>query len=165
MAQDLLDVILSTAYTKIEALNRVRALREYVLGQLFGNGKAVSKEHLPTGQSVWLASLDKDFCKSFNRANVYDLLDALEEEVKKIEAIVIYLPFNLPEETVSELGQRLRLLFGPRSLAEIRTDPTLLAGAALVWKGIYKDYSLRKKIKENHQSIAGILRKELQGHG
>ena len=75
---------------------------------------------------------------------------------------IIFIPFELPEEGMAALGQRMRRLFGKNFLAEIKLDPNLLAGAALVWDGVYKDYSLREKIEDNRERIIKTLREGMK---
>ena len=65
---------------------------------------------------------------------------------------MVYTPVIIPDETIPELGQKIRATFGT-VLFELRFDPDLIGGCALVWKGVYKDYSLRAKIAEKHKEI------------
>lgn len=166
MVADLLDQLLANTYTQTEALSRLRALRDLILVQLFGSKTKSTRAERPpspdgmgpTGQqTLWLTSLDKDFYSQFNRKNVYGLFDSLEREIKKNKPLVIYLPFELPEESVTDLGQRLRKNFGKNFLAEIKIDPLLIAGCSLVWNGIYKDYSIRQKITDNRERILAMI--------
>ena len=41
-------------------------------------------------------------------------------------------------------------------------DPRLIAGAALVWKGVYRDYSLRAKLEQKRQELLEEFRKFLR---
>ena len=155
MIQPLLDKILAQTYTQTDALNRLHALKNLLVAELFGRGKSSDRQTAPV-------SLGKDFYKHFNRNNVYNLFDTLEEKIREIKPLVIFLPFELPEEGMAALGQRMRRLFGKNFLAEIKLDPNLLAGAALVWDGVYKDFSLREKIEDNRERIIKTLREGMK---
>lgn len=165
MIQQLLDIILSQTYTQADALSRLQALKDLILFQLFQKGKEVSDLHAPehsNPQTAWLISIGTDFYKLFNRQNVYTLFDSLEAEIKKLKPLIVYLPIDLPEEAVTELGQYTRQMFGKNFLIDLKVDPTLLAGTALVWNGIYRDYSIRKKIEDNRTDIIKMLREEIK---
>lgn len=160
MTQNLLDNILAKTYTQTEALSRLHALKNLLVVELFGH-KDSHPSAVHAQETSWLVSLGKDFYKHFNKNNVYKIFDSLESEIKQIKPLVVFLPFELPEEGITVLGQRLRKLFGKRFLAEIKIDPTLLGGAAFVWNGVYKDYSIRKKIEDNKERIIKMLKEEI----
>lgn len=160
-AQDLLDQVLATTYTLPDALSRLRTLKDLILLELFGHGEQPNADKAPesTGkQPGWFASLGKEFFHTFTRENVYKIFDEMEVEVKKIQPLVMYLPFELPDEEMEQVGQHLRQLFGKRFLVDIKFDSKLIAGTALVWGGVYKDYSLHKKMEDNRQTILNNLK-------
>lgn len=118
MTQDLVPSILTASFTKAEALRKLKDLKGAV---------SLNTPHSP--------KTDEAFQKA-------------EKEIREIEPLVIFLPFDLPEEKIPQLGALVRQNFGPKFLMEIKYDPSLIAGAALAWKGIYKDYSVKSKIKD-----------------
>lgn len=162
----LLDQILAQTYTKEQALIRLHVLRDLVLVKLFGKEKAASfnktGHHSPMQQTSWIVSLGPDIYKHFNRKNVYKIFNTLEEEITKIQPLVVYLPFEIPVNELSAVGVNLRKNYGKRFLLETKLDPSLIAGTALVWNGIYKDYSIRKKIADNRQLILKTLKEYVQ---
>lgn len=155
MPKQLLDQILSETYTQTEALDKLRSLKSLVLANLFSHG---AKETKPS----WLISLGADFLKNFNRDNVYQTFNELETEIKSIKPLTIFLPFEMSEEALTKIGKYLRSSFGSNFLFEAKIDPGLIAGAALVWNGIYKDYSVRQKIVENRGKILAMLQEYLK---
>ncbi len=68
------------------------------------------------------------------------------DEVKKMESLVIFTAIPLPEEQIPVLGNFVRKKFPKISFIDLKVDPTLIGGAALGWKGEYRDYSLKKKL-------------------
>lgn len=165
MPKQLLDQILSETYTQTEALDRLRSLKNLVLVQLFGHGAKETKVDLNqpgSSQTTWLISLGADFLKNFNRDNVYQTFDELEKEIKSIKPLTIFLPFEMSEEALIKIGKYLRSSFGSNFLFEVKIDPELIAGTALVWNGIYKDYSVRQKIVENRGKILAMLQEYLK---
>jgi len=47
----------------------------------------------------------------------------------------------------------------PRLVFDFKVDPSLIGGCAFVYKGVYKDYSLRARISDNKDKIIGEFRK------
>lgn len=152
MTQDLLDPILAQTFTQAEALHRLSALKEAAVKKLFGSRQK------PAGQEdPWLSSLDPDIYRHFTKENVYKIFDTVEAEIKNIKPLTLFLPFEIPNNEVANLGIYLRKSYGKNFLMEIKPDPSLIAGAALVWNGIYKDYSLRQRITDNRQKILDTM--------
>jgi len=165
MIKDLLDQILSQTYTQTQALARLRVLKDLVLLQLFGHGykKQANPLKLPPNQQTnWLVTLNQEIFKNFTKDNAYQIFDELEREIRTIKPLVVCIPFELPEEGITELGQYLRKIFGKNFMAEIKIDPSLIAGTALVWNGVYKDYSIRNKISDNRDQILHIIKEYLK---
>lgn len=170
MIDQLLDQILANTFTQSQALSRLHVLKDLVLVKLFGQKNVpqtteTKKERSPAQATNWIISLGNIY-RHFTRENVYKTFESLEQEIKKIQALVVYLPFELPEQSIAEIGSYLRNQYGKRFLLETKTDPTLIAGTALVWKGTYKDYSIRKSIQDNRSLILTTLKEYLskQGH-
>lgn len=160
MVSQLLDAILEQTYIQVEALSRLRTLKDLILVELFGTKERakLSNEPAAAQHTGWLTTLNQDFFKKFTRENVYDTFNQLEKEIKKIQPLIIYFPFEVTHKDFTPVGQYLRKTYGKNFLAEIKVDPTLIAGTAFVWKGIYKDYSIRKKISENREEILTSLK-------
>lgn len=166
MINKLLDQLLAETYTRADALSRLRALKDLFLVEMFGSAQEIkpqtSRRETPGQHTPWIVSLGSSIRRYFNRDNVYQLFDSLEEEIKKIKSLVIYLPSIMPEEGTVAIGKHLRKTYGTRFLMEIKVDPSLLAGCGLVWNGIYKDYSIRQKIDGNRTKILEMIKEELR---
>lgn len=158
--QELLNKILIGTYTMTDALRRIRGVRQFILNQLFAS-KISEFNAENSADAAWLSGLGADFYKEFTQSNVYSRVDNIEAELKKISPLVLYLPFEIPGGEIVRVGMKLRGSFGPNFLLEFRIDPNLIAGCALVWKNIYRDYSLRQKINDNREKILGMLKSEL----
>ncbi len=161
MGKDLLEQILAETYTQTEALQRLRVLRELIFLQLFGEGEKKTIDAPitpPVQQTGWMASFDRQIFKTFTKDNVYKIFNEIEAEIKKIRPLVVFVPFELPEIGITAIGQYLRKNFGKNFLFETKIDPAIIAGTALVWNGIYKDYSVRQKIIENRKQILEMMK-------
>lgn len=146
MTQDIIDQILANTYTQADALRRIGILKDAVMGKLFGSEKIAS------------AQIPQNIYSYFTQKNAYKLFDEIITEIKKITPLVVYLPFEIPEQELINLGIYLRKDYGKNFLIEVKYDPSLIAGTALIWNGIYKDYSIRQKIADNHEVIIEMLK-------
>lgn len=154
--EELTTKILDGSYTQTQALKRLRALKDLGIAKLFG--KQETKDEILVEQDSWFASLDKNFFRPFTKDNVYKLFEDAEKAIKDIKPLMIYLAVEIPEVEIAKIGQYLRQTYGNNFLMEIKIDPSLIAGTAFVWNGIYKDYSLRQKITDNRQAILSTLK-------
>lgn len=156
MATSKFDYLVSGVYTMHDLEEKLQFLKNYLKIQIFGDKdtKNFSSEDL-----TWLATLPPDFIKDINKDNMDQIFADLEKETKNLKALVMFIPTDFPHATIKDLSLKLRKDYGPRFLIDLKNDPNLIAGCALVWNGIYKDYSLRAKINESREDILLILKK------
>ena len=147
---DIFQKIAINTYTVHDMAHRVRILRSYLEMQIFK--KYVEADQAPEDQA-FINSLGGEFLKQFNSDNIAQIFEAVEKKISQITPLVIYLPFEMPAQEIDRLGLNLRKDFGQNFFYEIKFDPDLIAGCALVWKGIYKDYSLRSTIAQKREEI------------
>jgi len=159
---NILTTFLKETYYQGQISHRLQVLRSFLLKHFF-NASQVQISQL---DSDWLKSLGDDFLKNFtqqagtsgSQLNVYQVLEKLEKDVKKLPTLTVYLPFEMPDEEKNKLGLYLRTNFKKDLIFEIKLDPDLIGGAALSWKGVHKDYSLRERIDQNHDKVLSSLK-------
>ncbi len=157
----ILTIILKDSFSLIQLKNRLRILKSNLLQTYFGG----TTEAIPTatGDANWLKSLSQDFYQKFNKDNVYQIFSDLEKMIAKLPTLTIYLVFEPDDPTLNQIGSYSRRTFAsPTLLLDIKIDPRLIAGTALAWKGVYKDYSLRMKIEGKKVEIAEGFRRFLR---
>lgn len=161
MTTNLLEVILSDTFVKSQAEKKVIALKNYLLNDIFVSNKTTdTKTDVNNPKlNMWLTSLDKKVLSSITPQNIYATFNKMEADIKAIEPLVLYLPYELPESEITQIGRQLRSDYGPNFLIEVTIDPNLIAGCALSYKGIYKDYSVKQKIADNKQAILETFRR------
>lgn len=134
--------IIEGCFTKQATLARLTELRITAQEHFFA-GKNWPKE-----EEALLSGIGKDEVETvFSRA---------EEELKNMESLVIYTAVDLPEEFAVRVGKKARELFGPKIILDFKVDGQILGGAALSFKGQYKDYSLRAKFEEKKEEVEEI---------
>lgn len=150
--------LLQNTYTLQHLKHRLKILKIY-FSQVFFKA---SQESLNEGDNLWVNSLPKDFIVSFSKDNCLNRLGELENEINQLQTLILYLPFEVTAEALEKIGQKARILFNPSLVLDIKYNPSLLAGCALVWKGIYKDYSLKAMIEARKMEILESFKKFLR---
>lgn len=153
----LLQQILTDNFTQTQCLKKLRLLKELLLKSLF-SAEETNKGEDPEFES-WLKQLDPKLLKQINQHNIYTIFNKLEEQINSIQPLVVYLPITIPQAEIKKLALYLRQSMGKNFLIEIKLDPDLIAGPAFVWKGIYRDYSIRARINLNKETILERLNK------
>lgn len=156
---EMLNVILKDTYTQTQLKHRVRILKSYIEQILF----AGVSEPLNPPDLDWLKSLPADFYQKFNKDNTMEIFAKIEQDLAKLAVVALHLPFEASEIVYSQIGSFSRRAFGSSTLLlDIKYDPSLIAGVALSWKGIYKDFSLKAKIAEKKAEILQSIGKYLR---
>lgn len=154
MDNNILTKFLEQSYYKGQITRRFNTLKGLLQNKFFNSPLS----QINPEDSAWLSSLGEDFLKNFTKLNVYSALTKLEKDIKSLLTLTIYIPFEMPEGEKDKLGSYLRENFKKELIFEIKLDPNLIGGAAISWKGVYKDYSLRSRIEQNHDRVLSSLK-------
>ena len=132
---------------------KMTSLASKIIAESFTKAQALSRLSKEQNREE-----EKAFVKKTGKIKDVDIgkiIDEAQKEIGKVETLVIYCAFELPDETVEDLGRKARGMFQKDIFIEIKVDPDLIGGAALVWKGQYKDYSLRAKFEQQKDILRG----------
>ncbi len=83
---------------------------------------------------------------------VDEYLNGLKKEIKKFELVTITLAYEPTNATFNNLGSWVRKNTFGLTVIDINYDPSIVAGAIIVFKGKYVDYSIRTQIKSLFES-------------
>ncbi|MBU1032252.1 hypothetical protein KKE03_05040 [Patescibacteria group bacterium] len=155
---DILNTILKDTFSHTLLNHRVKLLKSNLLKTFFGGASPT----LTPSDLNWLKSFPESFYRNFNKDNVYQIFSDLEQNYAKLPILTIYLAFEPDEATVANIGAFTRKTFGLPFMLDIKLDPRLIAGAALSWKGVYRDFSLRTRIEEKKEEISQSFKKFLR---
>ena len=157
---EILTILLKNTFTLTQLKHRVRLLKSYLEKTFFANqGQA---EPLTPLDLNWLKSLPDSFYQGFNKDNIYEIFTGLENQINKLPLLTLYLSFEPDDAATEQIGVFAGKTFENHPLLDIKYDPNLIAGGALSWKGIYKDYSLRAKIDERKPELLENFKKFLR---
>lgn len=158
--ENILNIVLKDTFNSTQLKRRLLILKSQLLLKFFGGEQ---KEVSTQADSDWLKSLPGDFLNNFSKDNVYKIFEDLEKTIIGLKPLTLYLTFEPDDNSTVLIGTYARKAFNnPLLLLDIKYDPNLIAGAALVWKGVYRDYSLRSRIDERKLAILDSFKKFLR---
>lgn len=150
---EIFGTILKNTYSLGQLKHRLRILKANLLKTFFDPTPEVKKSDYTSGANlapsdlVWLKSLPAGFYQKFTRDNIYKIFSDIENAGGNLSVLTLYLSFEPDESALSQIGSFARKTFNlPYLLLDIKIDPSLIAGTALSWKGVYRDYSLRSQL-------------------
>ena len=149
--------LVSQTYTISDLEQKLQFLKLYLKLQFFG-GENKNNNKFRSEDLIWLESMPADFLKGITVENLEKTFEQLETQVKTLKSLAILVPTELPPKTIAEITNKLRKDYGPNFFIEIKIDPNLIAGCALVWNGSLRDYSLKAKIDEMRPEILAIFK-------
>ncbi len=152
-----LAIILKDTFTLTQLKTRIRALKASLLNKFFGGDI-----EQPPADLNWLSSLPQSLHQQFTKDNVYKIFEDIEKAIPTLPILTIYLAFEPNENSISQIAAFARKVPFPTLLLDIKLDPNLLAGCAFVWKGVFRDYSLRAKLEEKKPEIINNFKKFLR---
>lgn len=158
MNDGLLTTIFEDIYTYQQYKNRAKFLRETLVRRIFGSKDKDSDLSAHSQGNLWLSKNGGKIFQQFNKDNVYQILGDIDTAAKKLPVLTLYIPADLPDEEIDKLGLHIRNLIGKTILIDIKLNPSLLAGCALVWNGIYKDFSIKEAIDQKKEEILAQFR-------
>ena len=146
---DIINIIIEDSYSLSSLKHKIRILKSFLSTYFFGG---VREQFSPSDQ-IFLNSLPKAFVQKFSKDNLSQIFSQTEESLNNLSLLTIYLPFEPIDEAVKNIAVKARGLFNQNLILDIKYNPSLIAGCALAWKGIYRDYSLRSRIESQKNKI------------
>ncbi len=165
---EVLSIILKDTYSLSQLKHRLRVLKNNLLQTFFGEthlegGPGLLPGELSPEDLNWLKSLSPQFYQNFTKDNVYQIFSDLDSSSLKLDTLTLYLSFEPDDITLSQIGSFARKTSNsPSLLLDIKLDPRLIAGTALSWKGVYRDYSLRAQLATKKQELWEEFKKFLR---
>ena len=172
MAQELLTTLARTAYTEHEFRRLLSALQVFLEFKLFTEHRGVSFEellrrfflehHIAPDTHARLTNLSESYLDLFTRENLYEKMKSIGEAFEKLPRITLYVPIALTSEATAKLGTWLREHVAENLVIRLEVDAELAVGCALVWKGVYYDYSFRYFVKKHEKELERTIREYVE---
>lgn len=83
-----------------------------------------------------------------NAEEVKSFLTSLKSALKGFDVLTITLPYQPTSEDITAFSTWVKTNLGTTILLEVHIDQSLIGGAVIVYKGIYVDQTLQKKLDE-----------------
>lgn len=157
---DILEIILKNTYSFPQLKRRIRALKEYLSVKIYSQSDAY--QYLEEKDADWIKSLPQDFLLQFNKDNISRIFLEIEGEIAKLPILTIFLSLDATEQVLEQIGSFVKNNFSSFKLIETKYDPNLIAGCALAWNGVYRDYSLRARVEQKKMEILQGFKKYLR---
>ena len=164
---------LTLSLAKRQALRRFRVLKDYLNYKFYSVPADVSDQDAFTQFSAnyvreiaragleddlkFIYDLGPEYLNQFKPNALKDALQDIEQAITSAKIVIVSLALELPDPEITKLGQFIKTNSGPQVLIEIQYDPALIGGCALSYNGVYRDFSIRRKIEENKKGILNTL--------
>lgn len=127
-----------------------------LISTLFNTSK-ISLEKALTSISQTSAKKITEIFEKFNldmtdKGKVRDFLDTLKGLIKKFKIIKLILAFDPTPKTIENIHKFVSENIGIGYIFDIEVDENILGGAAVMFNGKYKDFTLRKSLEEMFQN-------------
>jgi hypothetical protein len=158
----LTEKLIEKTYTRKDMARRLRFLREYFEGGYFTFSeddvtKFLVKKRAITDDIEAFMGFGEDFFRTFTKETFYKKIQGIAEAVRKLPVVTVYIPYEPVPAEIVRLGKWFREHIGKTTVLEIKTDATLLGGCAFVFKGTYRDYSLRYYMMKKREEISKVI--------
>lgn len=160
MENEILQIILQNTFTKLALRHRLRALKSHLEKGLYG--APLNDQYIPGEDIAWLASLPGDVFARFSKDNLSSTFKKIDQAVNTLPILTIFLPFETDDAINLQIGSFARITFKKNVILETKYNPSLIAGCALSWNGIYQDYSLKARIEERKDQILESFKRFLR---
>lgn len=147
-----MDHIINQLKTKEEAREFLDEI-DLLIDSLFNIKSASFSNILDKSVSTGTAeNLKKIFLKmGNNKGEIRDFLTNLKEKIDNLKVIKLTIAFEPSNDVIQNIHSWTKSNFGPETILEFIEDKTIMGGAIIDYDGFYKDYSLRKTIKETFE--------------
>jgi F0F1-type ATP synthase delta subunit len=157
--KDLLTEISNNCYSYFQLIHQVRLVKQSLESKFYN--KDETKEEITQEDTQLLEKITPKL-SSITKDNFASFFDNVNKEISNLIPLIVYIPFEMPETEFKQLGDFVKEKFGSHILIELRFDPTLIGGCSLVWKGQFKDYSLKSKMTQNKEEIFSTFKSFLK---
>lgn len=166
--KELLSAMMHDSYTEQVFRHRLAILQEILEMKLYSRNAHTSKEMLLSAyfaeheaakdHQAWFMKQDSALYESFTAQNLYELLSEIREAFNGLPVLTLYVPIALPPDTVTSIGMWVRREVDTHAVLHVVVEPDLAAGCALVWKGVYHDFSFRYLLRQHEQELVKYIR-------
>lgn len=162
--EEIVKTIVKSTYTTADIQRREMFLRQYLEQAYFVPDaerdvtKFLLAKHAQTDDMKAFVAWGDGFFSQFDKNRMYKMLSEIEEMIKTLPVVGVYVPYECTPAEIIKLGKWFRTNVDKMVIIDVHTDPTLLGGCAFVFNGVYRDYSLRYFMQKYKDTISNIIK-------
>lgn len=104
-----------------------------------------------------IAQWGDEVFNSFTIKNVYERIEALKNIVKDFPSLTLYVPVPLTSVQLEPIGVWCRGHILSGLMLDIKIDPTVVGGCALVYNNTYHDISFSYFVEKERQALVKLV--------
>lgn len=148
--------ITGTIFTTTQANNFVTQLDD-VINSLFVTRENIEKKLdkiLPFEKKERISILCQKNNIDINDLNLMQkFLSNLKDHIKKLPIINLQIAYDAAEKNIIDISSWFTLNLKQKILINVTINKKLIGGAIIGYNGIYKDYSLKKRLDEKYANL------------
>jgi hypothetical protein len=147
--------ILDRIRTKTEADLLIQEV-DLLLSSLYGAEEGSFEETLKNSVRLGVASVIR---KEISRSDIgkEEFLEGLKKQIGKLNVLRLVIAFEPTESNVNRIHEWVKENIGNSVIPDIVCDQSVLAGAVIIYKGKYKDFSLRRVLEKKFEDPGKIF--------
>lgn len=149
-----MDDILKAIRTKSDAEEVLAALESFS-ANLFVTKEQTNHDYFsrlhPELAKALEETLTKEPLTQANREIIKEKLREIRDAIEQCKTIQMTVAFHPDEQALSAFSSWVKTNAGKDFLIDMQFDRTIIGGALIVANGLYKDYSMRKKVADVFQ--------------
>jgi F0F1-type ATP synthase delta subunit len=154
---------MSTILSRVKTVEDAEKLSDeldILLSSLFKEKGRGFESALKTEVRAWVSELLIDEI-SKSELEVEKFLQELRQSLTSFKKLILILAYEPSAAGIERIHSTITKQAGMKVLLDISYMPSLLAGAVIIYEGIYRDLSLKRafdeEMKKNKEKIMGLL--------
>lgn len=161
----MISILISNTYTKTGFLRRMSLLRSLLDKKNYSSPdkrmkkveeflkeKDAKEDDIEAVRS-WVHGLGN----KLDGRGFHATLNSLTEAMRSLPTVSLFVPILMPESELEKIGKWFRKYVTETMMLDVRVDPSYIGGCGIVYRGYFKDMSLRRLFLEKREEITQLI--------
>ena len=163
MTNPLLKTFTEHTYSRVDFAHSISLVREFfefifftkrdAAGSTDGIEQFAAYSKKPLADIVFLRTLSPSFLAAFTQESLYETLNRLSEDSKKLKTLSLTVPVPLSRADEAAIGAWTHREVDPDLLIDVAVDPSVAVGCRVVWNNRLYDFSFNHYLTENQTAL------------
>ena len=148
------------ARTKVDVDELLTQLDE-IDSRLYGKNKGLESiltDVLPYDKKEILLALLRHYAIPLNDISaIQTFLTQIRSGISSLPIITLTIAFAPKDHTITRISQWLATQLARPVVLDISVDPAIIGGVVILYEGMYKDYSLHKRLLSHQDAFQAML--------